>query len=118
MENTELQNENALPQTAMPKAALIGEVSADQVLAWKKEHGDVFQVVVDGHAGYLKRPNRSQLAYAIQQQSNPLRSNETLLKACWLGGSMEIQTKDAYFLGVQGQLQQLVEIKAAEISKL
>ncbi len=124
MENNELQNAE-LPQNEGNGAQaeettkpLIGEVTAEQIAAWKAKYGKIFKAVVDGHMGYLRPPNRNEVAYATQMQNNPIRSNEYILKSCWLGGSMVIQTDDALFFGIQGQLGRLVQVKAGEVSEL
>lgn len=103
----------------MKDEILIGQVSQEQIDAWKKEHGDVFEIKSDGHMCYLRKPKRNELPY-IQQVSvkNGIKSNELLLKACWLGGSEEIQNNDAMFYGVCDHLQVLIEKKQAELVKL
>ena len=35
------------------KQTLIGEVTADQINAWKEQHGEVFAIKVNGHVCYL-----------------------------------------------------------------
>ena len=47
-----------------------------------------------------------------------MKVNETILKNCWLDGDMEIQNNDAYFLGASSKLDQMVEVKEAELEKL
>ena len=34
------------------KQTLIGEVTADQINAWKEQHGEVFAIKVNGHVCY------------------------------------------------------------------
>jgi hypothetical protein len=50
--------------------------------------------------------------------SNPVRANEALLQNCWLGGDESIKTDDDKFFGVSAKLNEIVEIKDAEIVKL
>lgn len=103
----------------MSQEKLIGQASQEQVDAWKQEHGDVFEVRTDGHVCYLRKPKRNELPY-IQKvaQTNGIKSNELLMKACWLGGSEEVQNNDAMFYGVCDHLQVLIEKKQAELVKL
>ena len=93
-------------------------VTEDTIKGWKKKHGDVFKVEVDGKVCYLHKPDRKTLAYVSQAQSNPIRMTETLLNNCWIDGDEEIKTDDSLFLGVAQQLGALIDIKKAELVKL
>lgn len=117
------------------------QASDAEMAQWKKEHGEVYECVVgdkvekeetnqDGEKVkklewaetakrcYLRKPTRQELGYAMTMTSNPLKSDEILLKNCWLGGDMEIQTDDEYFLGARLYLGNLVNKKEAELKKL
>lgn len=90
-----------------------------KIAQWKEQYGDVFQVSVDGRTAYLKKPTRKALsAAAVIGKTDPMKYNEILLANCWLEGDEEIKTDDALFLGVSGQLAEIIEIKEAEIKKL
>lgn len=90
-----------------------------KIQEWKEKHGDVFQVSVDGHTAYLKKPTRKTLgAAAVIGKADPMKYNEILLANCWLEGDEAIKTDDALFLGVSAQLAEMIEIKEAEIKKL
>ena len=95
------------------------DITPEQIEAWKKKHGDVFRITVDGKEAYLKRPDRKTLgAAAVVGKNDPMKYNEILLSNCWLAGDEEIRTDDALFLGVSAKLGELVEIKEAELKKL
>ena len=82
------------------KQTLIGEVTADQINAWKEQHGEVFAIKVNGHVCYLRKPTRRELSFATTAGKNdPLKFNETLLRGCWLGGSEAIRRDDDKFMG-------------------
>lgn len=101
------------------KKILKGEATPEQVNAWKRQHGEVFMVTVDGSAGYLRKPDRDTMkAVATIGTNDPIRANEVLLENCWLGGDESIKTDDAKFFGVSATLAELVEVKAAELKKL
>lgn len=90
-----------------------------KISEWKEKYGDVYQVEVDGHVAYLKKPNRKALgAAAVVGKSDPMKYNEILLNNCWIEGDELIKTEDALFLGVSAQLAELIEIKEAAIKKL
>ncbi|HOI32012.1 MAG: hypothetical protein PHG67_06180 [Bacteroidales bacterium] len=98
---------------------LKGQATPEQIEAWKKKHGKVFAVKVDGHIGYLKKPDRRILSYAtLAGSTDPIKFNETMLNNCWLGGSEAIKTDDDLFLGVSGKLAELIQVKEAELVNL
>lgn len=98
---------------------LIGQATPEQIEEWKRKHGDVRAVIVDGHIGYLKKPDRKTLSYASAVGSkDPVKFNEILLGNCWLGGSEDIKTDDALFFGASATLAELIEVKTAELVKL
>jgi len=98
---------------------LIGQATPEQIEEWKKKYGQVKGLIVDGHIGYLRKPDRHALAYAATiAQTNPMKSNELLLNACWLGGSEAIKTDDDMFLGAAQKLAELVTVKEAELVNL
>lgn len=98
---------------------LIGQATPDEIEAWKAKHKNVFAITVDGHIGYVKTPDRKTISYASTAGAkDPLKFNEILLKNCWLGGSDAIQTDDELFLGVGAKLNEIIQIKEAELVKL
>jgi hypothetical protein len=108
----------------MSKEVISGEATPEQIAGMKQKHGDVFEVTVistDGiqHKGYLRKPRRQELSYATKVAlSNPLGFNESILKACWLAGDDAIKTDDALFMGVSGQMAEIIEVAEASIKKL
>lgn len=52
------------------KQTLIGEVTADQINAWKEQHGEVFAIKVNGHVCYLRKPTRRELSFATTAGKN------------------------------------------------
>lgn len=103
----------------MEKEELIGQATPEQIEIWKKKYGRVSALIVDGHIGYVRKPDRQTLAYAaIVAQTNPVKSNETLLNSIWLGGSEAIKTDDELFYGASSKLGELVKVKEAELVNL
>lgn len=100
----------------MPEKKQIDEM---RIAEWKKKYGDVFKYTVDGKTCYLRKPDRTILAYVrVASNDNDVRFNELLLENCWLDGDEEIKTDDAYFLGISNFLPQIIEIKLGDLSKL
>ncbi len=99
--------------------ALIGQATPEQIEEWKKKHGKVWAIIVGGHICYIRKPNRAELSYsATVSQNNPLKGNEVLLKATWLGGSEAVQTEDELFFGASAKLADLITVKEAELINL
>ncbi len=95
------------------------KATQEQINAWKAQHGDMYEVEVDGHYCYLKKPSRKALGYAsVAGKSNPIKFNEILLNDCWVGGDEAIKTEDDLFLAVSGQLAELISVKEAALAKL
>jgi hypothetical protein len=101
----------------MPKYK--GEVNQEQIDAWKKQHGEVKALIIDGHIGYLKKPDRKTIGYASTVGSkDPIKFNEIILNNCWLGGSEDIKTDDSLFLSAGQVLADLIQVKEAELVNL
>ena len=95
------------------------KATQEQIEGWKKQYGMVFQVTVDDKIAYLRKPDRQIIAYGLTKVStDPLGFNEVILKNCWIAGDEEIKTNDDYFMAVSAQLEQIMEVKTADIKKL
>ena len=91
----------------------------EKIAEWKRKWGDVFQVDVEGHTCYLHKPDRKTLsAAAVVGGNDPMRYNEIILANCWIEGDEAIKTDDELFLGVAGQLKEIVRIAEASVKKL
>jgi hypothetical protein len=98
---------------------LSGAATAEQIAAWKRLYGDVFQITVEDKVCYLKRPDRATMsACSTFAEKDEMRLNEVLIENCWLGGDEEVKTNDRYFLPVIQQLGELLRFGTAEIKKL
>lgn len=105
--------------TEKNEKTLIGQVTDEQIKEWKETHGDVFSIKTEGHICYLKKPTRKAISYAsVAGKTDPLKFNETLLRECWLGGSEVIRKDDDLFMAASGVLDQLLDVKEAELEKL
>ena len=93
--------------------------SKQQIATWKKQHGDIFEITSGDKTAYIRKPNRTELSYAMTMaQTNPLALGEEILRQCWLDGDKEIQDDDSHFLGVAQQIEQIITIVDSEIKKL
>lgn len=99
----------------------VKEVTQEQIDAWKKKHGDVIEFTdpATGDKCYLSKPSRKVLSFALTEaQNNPLGLVEAILENCWLGGNEDLKKDDAFVLGINSKIDQLVQIKTLEIKKL
>ncbi len=97
----------------------MAKVTKEQIKEWKDKHGDVWKLVVGDKEAYIRTPTRKEIsASSTMALNDPVKSNEFLLKACWLAGDNEIKEVDSYFFGAMSQLEQIVEVKEAVIKKL
>lgn len=120
----------------MTEDKLIGEVSAEQIQAWKAKHGGLNAVVIDGHIGYLRPLDRTVVSAAMStinytintdRESGKVqatvdmgrlqRTGEIVLVNCWLGGSEAIRNDMTLYPGACIKAGDLVTIKEAEIKK-
>lgn len=100
-------------ETNIPTAS----VTQEMIEEWKKKHGDVFKITVEDKTCFLKKPERKTLGYASSAK-DPIKYNEIVLKGCWLAGDKEILTDDDLFFGVTKRLDELFNVKEAELEKL
>ena len=99
--------------------ALVGQATVAEIDEWKKRHGDIYAITVDGHVCYLRKPTRRDLSFASSAgKKDPLKFNETLLRDCWLGGSEAIRRDDDKFMGASGVLDKIIPDAEAELEKL
>lgn len=97
----------------------MAEVTKAQIAEWKEKHGDIYKLAVEDKVCYLKEPDRKTLSYATTVgQKDPMKFNEIMLNACWLGGDEIIKTKDSYFLSASTKLAELIQVKEATLEKL
>jgi len=95
------------------------KATPEQIAIWKHNHGDVYEVKVEDRYCYLKKPDRKTLSFATTVgQSDPMKFNEIVLNNCWVSGDESIKTKDELFFAVVAKLNELIEVKSAEIKKL
>jgi hypothetical protein len=92
--------------------------SVEQIEAWKKEHKQIFEIEVEGRKCWLRKPNREIMRFMLSTGNDPLSRAEALLRDCWLGGDMEIQTDDDLFMAAAGVIEQILPVANAEVKKI
>lgn len=94
--------------------------NAAKVEELKAKHNlkEVFVLKVGGKTGYLRKPNRKDIAMARSlAEGDEVNYYELLLDAVWLGGDEEIRKDDDYFFNSFASLGNLIESKKAELKK-
>ena len=88
-----------------------------QIEEWKAKHGELFEITVEGKSCVLHRPTRQNLSYA-SVLTDPVKMTEVMLNQLWVAGDEEIKTRDDLFLAASQKMQEVLEVKEAEIKKL
>lgn len=88
-----------------------------QIEEWKAKHGELFEITVGGKSCILHRPTRQDLSY-VSVLKDPIKISETMLNQLWVAGDEENKTDDSLFLAAIQKMQDVLEVKEAEIKKL
>lgn len=98
----------------------MAEVTPEQIKKWKAKHPAIYEIAFDDDKkAYIKKPSRQILSMAMSKsQTNPLAFAEVILKQCFLGGDSEVKDNDDYFLGAASQLEEVMQVKNAQLKKL
>ena len=91
--------------------------TAEQVQEWKQKHGALFEISVEEKSCILHRPTRKDLSF-VSVVKDPIKMSEAMLNQLWVDGDEEIKTDDALFLAAIQKMQDVLEVKEAEIKKL
>lgn len=89
----------------------------EQIEEWKRKHGELFEITVEGKSCILHRPTRQDLSYASVVK-DPIKMSETMLNQLWVAGDEEIKADDSLFLAAIQKMQEVLEVKEAAIKKL
>ena len=89
----------------------------EQIKEWKAKHGELFEITVEDKSCILHRPTRKDLSYASAVK-DPIKMSEVMLNALWVAGDEEIMEDDSLFLAAIQKMQDILEVKEAEIKKL
>ncbi|HYH16112.1 MAG TPA: hypothetical protein VD794_12875 [Flavisolibacter sp.] len=103
--------------TTKPKAS---EVNQSVIEGWKSQYDQVMKYVAgDGKVAYFKNPDMASLdAASAIANTNPIKSNLILAKACFIGGDEEIISQDKYILGLSNHLKSMIVKIEGELSTL
>lgn len=88
-----------------------------EIKDWKAKYGELFLISVDDKSCILHRPTRKDLSFASVVK-DPIKMSEAMLNTLWVAGDEEIKEDDTLFLAVIQKMQDVLEVKEAEIKKL
>lgn len=89
----------------------------EDIQGWKEKYNGVYVVTLDDAKCYIRKPSRKDIAYASKIQDH-IKRQEVLADACFLGGDDEFLTDDDMFFSLSNTIDELIQIKKAEIEKL
>ncbi|MGJ5643205.1 hypothetical protein [Formosa sp. S-31] len=95
--------------------------TTDQITEWKDKFGDVIRIKSKKYdkSAYYRKPTRTEMEYLSSgNQTSGLKFNAALLKACYLDGDKEIETKDDIFMGIGEEIMALLTFDEVEVEKL
>lgn len=100
------------------KTNLSGYATPDQVEAWKKQYGEVFEAVVDNKIAYFKRASRATVRAALSFISkDKLKYIEVVLVNCIIGGDKSVLDNDEEFFGLVELVEEITKGKLVKIKK-
>jgi hypothetical protein len=113
---------NTIQYKPKEEAQYIGEVTDEQIKAWKDANPKgIYRVISDdGHVGYFRNPYRGDVSYALTQADakRPLATVEAFGKMTLLGGSDEILGDNCTGLGVVEHLRSKMNGTKARLENL
>ncbi|HMQ77114.1 MAG TPA: hypothetical protein PKE21_13845 [Flavobacteriales bacterium] len=99
-----------------------GRPTPEQVAAWKKEHGSLFSIEVNGKLAILRKPRMLDLERAQQvsrkPNAKPFDFNRNIVGNCALYLDPGMRENDENELALLTSVGELVEVKEAEVKKL
>jgi hypothetical protein len=105
----------------METTNLNGALPADKIAELKAANPSLYQVEIDGHVAYFKKPNRHDMNCAmseINDSSKPLDYFESIANLTMLGGSEAILDDDDMFMDLVEILKETLSHKRAVMVKL
>lgn len=90
----------------------------EQIKAWKEQHGDLYEITIEGYSCILRKPRRKDLSYISTIKGDPMKMQELLFNQLWVAGDEVIKTDDELFLGATSKMDEIIKVKEAEIKKL
>lgn len=91
------------------------------IAAWKKEHGEVYQIEVDDKILILRRPGIQDLERAMAadpKRKKPFNFNRSIHNNCKLYEDPGFSSDDQVLLAAYAQFDEIIEMREAQLKKL
>lgn len=95
--------------------------TAAQIAAWKKEHDQLFQLEVEGKILILRKPKMRDLerGYASDpKKQKPFNFHRSIIENCQLFADEGLLENDDNYFALCTKLDEVIQVKEAEIKKL
>jgi hypothetical protein len=90
-----------------------------QIKEWKKEHGQVFEIDIDGRTIILAKPSRQVAGLAMaKSRTNPLAMVEVVVENCTLWGSDDILEDAGALISLQAHIDEIFQTATVSLKKL
>jgi|SRR5690606_794681 len=117
--------EKANAAVTAAKQTYLGQVTDEQIAAWKKSHDTVILIKVKNKDGstsvcYLKEADRqtASLAYTHIANKRMIDAGAVFLTNCWLGGDERIKTEDRLYIAACQQAYECLDLAESSSEKL
>jgi hypothetical protein len=95
------------------------EVTPEVIAAWKAKYPNgIAEISTGKFKGWLRKPTRNEMREFMSLQTDPVTYTERILETIWLGGDDELKTNDEAFYSIMPEVQNVLEIKEAQLKKL
>jgi hypothetical protein len=112
-EKTDQEKADQLRLDEIAKRNGVAEVFEVKAYKKNKESGNIDEITA-----VFRKPSRSVISASMSQQNrNPLGAKETILRSCFLEGDKRILDDDDFFLSACTVVDEMIEIRMADLKK-
>lgn len=97
------------------------KATEEQIQQWKAKHGTIFELQADGAAAYVFDPASNLIKWkaAVAARRKSLgHLVDCILNNCWLGGDERFKNDESLKLGIEDQIDELIDIPEYETEEL
>lgn len=97
------------------------KATEEQIQQWKEKHGTIYELEADGAVCYVYDPSSNLIKWkaAITARRKSIgHLVDCILNNCWLGGDERFKQDESLKLGIEEQIDELIDIPEYEIEQL
>jgi hypothetical protein len=97
------------------------KATEDQIQQWKEKHGTIYELQADGVVCYVYDPASNLIKWkaAVAARRKSLgHLVDCILNNCWLGGDEQFKSDESLKLGIEEQIDEMIDIPEYEIEQL